>query len=264
MSGLAGALVGRERELELVEQLLDETCAGDARFLFVAGEPGIGKTHLLAELAGRAKSRGCLALHGSAAEFERELPFGLLVDAVDEYLESLGPGSFQRLAADDLGELAGVFPALRALDPGSDRPAMPADRFRAHRAVGHLLEALAVKQPLVLALDDLHWADGASVELTSHLLRRPPRAEMLLATTFRRGQIGRPLLTAIERGCVRRAARSSSAHCRAPKQRRFWADSRQQRSGACTKRAEAIRSISWSSPEWGAQMRCSWTTPERT
>ena len=206
MSGLAGPLVGRERELELVEQLLDETCAGDARFLFVAGEPGIGKTRLLAELTGMAKSRGCLALHGSAAEFERELPFGLVVDAVDEYLESLGPGSFQRLAADDLGELAGVFPALRALDPGSDRLAMPADRFRAHRAVCHLLEALAVKQPLVLALDDLHWADGASVELTSHLLRRPPRAEVLLATTFRRGQIGRPLLTAIERG-LREAGR---------------------------------------------------------
>jgi DNA-binding NarL/FixJ family response regulator len=200
MADPARPFVGREQELEHVEQLLEGTCAGEARFLFVTGEPGIGKTRLLAELLARAGERGCLALHGSAAEFERELPFGLVVDAVDEYLESLDPHVFQRLAGDDLRELAGVFPALRSLDPGPDQPSTAAERFRAFRAVCGLFEQLATRQPVVLALDDLHWADGASLELTSHLLRRPPHAAVMVAATFRRGQIDRPLMSTIERG----------------------------------------------------------------
>jgi DNA-binding NarL/FixJ family response regulator/tetratricopeptide (TPR) repeat protein len=195
----ARPLVGRERELELVEQLLEGTCAGAARFLVVTGEPGIGKSRLLTELLARAGERGCLALHGNAAEFERELPFGLFVDALDEYLESLDAHAFQRLAGEDLTELAGVFPAFRALHPGSDQPSSPAERFHAHRAVRRLLEHLAARQPVVLALDDLHWADGASLELASHLLRRPPRAGVMVAATFRRGQIDPALVSTIVR-----------------------------------------------------------------
>jgi DNA-binding CsgD family transcriptional regulator/tetratricopeptide (TPR) repeat protein len=195
----ARPFVGRERELELVEQLLEGTCAGAARFLLVTGEPGIGKSRLLAALLAQAGQRGCLALQGNAAEFERELPFGLVVDALDEYLESLDAHTFQRLACEDLTELAGVFPALRPLHPGSDQPSSPAERFRAHRAVCGLLEHLAARQPVVLALDDLHWADGASLELTSHLLRRPPRAGVMVAAAFRRGQIDRALVSTMVR-----------------------------------------------------------------
>lgn len=200
MTDQAPPFVGRESELELVEQLLEGTSAGAARFLFVTGEPGIGKSRLLAELLARAGQRGCLALHGNAAEFERALPFGLVVDAVDEYLESLDAHTFQRLAREDLRELARVFPALRTLAPGSDRHSTAAERFRAHRAVCGLLEHLAAQQPVVLALDDLHWADGASLELTSHLVRRPPRAAVMVAATFRRARIDRALMSTIERG----------------------------------------------------------------
>jgi DNA-binding NarL/FixJ family response regulator len=200
MTDLARPFVGRERELELIEEVLEGTCAGDARFLFVSGETGIGKTRLLAELLAQAGERGCLALHGSAAEFERELPFGPVVDAVDEYLESLDPHVFQRLASEDLRELAAVFPALRSLDPGSDQPTTAAERFRTHRAVCGLLEQLASRQPLVLAIDDLHWADGASLELAAHLLRRPPHAAVMVAATFRRGEVERVLTRALQRG----------------------------------------------------------------
>jgi DNA-binding CsgD family transcriptional regulator len=199
VTDLARPIVGRERELEYVEHLLEGTCAGEPRFLFVTGEPGIGKTRLLVELLERAGERGCLAFHGSAAEFERELPFGPVVDALDEYLDSLDPHAFQRLASEDLGELAGVFPALRSLDPGSDQPSTAAERFRTHRAVCGLLEHLASRQPLVLALDDLHWADGGSLELATHLLRRPPHAAVLVAATFRSGQVDRTLARALER-----------------------------------------------------------------
>jgi DNA-binding NarL/FixJ family response regulator len=184
----APAIVGRTRELELLDHVLEDSSAGSPQLVLVTGEPGIGKTALLMELSRRADERGCLVLQGSAAEFEAELPFGLIVDALDEYLESLDPRAFNRLATEDLAELAGVFPALRSLDKGSDVPTTAAERYRAHRAVRDLIECLAVTQPLVLVLDDLHWADAASLELTSHLLRRPPRARMVLAIAFRAGQ----------------------------------------------------------------------------
>jgi DNA-binding CsgD family transcriptional regulator/tetratricopeptide (TPR) repeat protein len=199
VNGPAQPLVGRDRELELVGQLLGEVCAGARRFVFVTGEPGIGKTSLLSELVRQAEERGCLALQGSASEFERELPFGLIVDAFDEYLASLDPRAFSRLAAEDLGELAGVFPALRSLDPGSDEPTTPAERFRAYHAVRDLIERLAATHPLLLALDDLNWADGASLELASYLLRHPPHAAVMVAATFRTGQAQRALVSAIER-----------------------------------------------------------------
>ena len=196
--GPARPLVGRDHELGLLGGLLEAGCAGRPRIAFVTGEPGIGKTSLLTELVARAEERGCLALQGSAAEFERELPFGLLVDAFDEYLESLDPRAFDRLAVEDLGELAGVFPALRSLAPGSEEPSTAAERFRAHRAVRHLIERLAARQPVVLALDDLHWADGASLELAAHLLRRPPQGAVTIAATFRTGQVDRALEATIE------------------------------------------------------------------
>jgi DNA-binding NarL/FixJ family response regulator len=196
---LAQPLVGRDRELEVLGQLLGEACAGSARAAFITGEPGIGKTRLLLELLRDADSRGALALRGRASEFESAVPFGLLVDAFDEYLESLDPRAFSRLATDDRRELAAVFPALRSHDPGSDEPATAAERFRAHRAVRDLLERLAGRQPVLLVLDDLHWADGASLELVSYLLRHPPRRAVMVAATFRSGQADRALVTAIER-----------------------------------------------------------------
>jgi DNA-binding NarL/FixJ family response regulator len=196
---MAQPLVGRDRELELLGQLLEETCAHNPRFVFVTGEPGIGKTCLLLELVRQAEQRGCLALRGSAAEFERELPFGVVVDAFDEYLESLDPHEFNRLSAEDVGELSGVFPALSSLNPASDQPTTAAERFRAHRAVRDLIESLAVRQPLVVVLDDLHWADGASLELTAYLLRHPPRGSVMVAATLRGGQADRGLMAAMER-----------------------------------------------------------------
>jgi len=204
MTHLAHPLVGRDRELEALDGHLAQTWAGTQRFVFVTGEPGIGKTRLLLELEQRAERLGALTLRGRGSEFERALPFGLLVDALDEYLESLDPLSFSRLPAEDLRELAAVFPALRSHDPGSGGPTTPAERFRAHRAVRDVLERLAAAQPVVLILDDLHWADEATVELVAYLMRHPPRAAVMLAASFRDGQADRVLMTAIERAASER------------------------------------------------------------
>jgi len=143
---LAQTLVGRQAELDLLERMLEEGCAGSPQIVSVTGEPGIGKSSLLAELLRRAEERGCLALRGSAAQFEGDLPFGLIIDALDEYLESLAPSAFHSLQTESLAELGGVFPALRSLDPGSDEPTTAAERHRAYRAARELLEHLADKR----------------------------------------------------------------------------------------------------------------------
>jgi predicted ATPase/DNA-binding NarL/FixJ family response regulator len=200
--------VGRRAEIEALDQLLGSTCAGAGTMVFVTGEPGIGKTHLLSELVRGGERRGCLVLEGSAAEFERELPFGPVIDALDAYIQSLGPRIVDRLAADGLSDLAEVFPSLRSLRSASDASRTATERFFPYHAVRELLERLGAQQPLVLILDDLHWADDSSLELVAHLLRRPPEGPIMVAGSFRSGQVDDMLLAAIEAasrtGSVRR------------------------------------------------------------
>jgi DNA-binding CsgD family transcriptional regulator/tetratricopeptide (TPR) repeat protein len=198
MIEMAHPLVGRDRELNALDCLLRETCGGASCFVVVSGEPGIGKTSLVAELARRGEAAGCLVLQGSATEFERDFPFGPIVDALDAYLGSLDARSFDRLAAEELGELALVFPALRSLRPASALPSTAAERFRTHHAMRELIERIAAPRPLVLTLDDVQWSDGASLEFIGHLLRRPPDAAVMLAATIRSGRSPARITAAIE------------------------------------------------------------------
>ncbi len=195
---LATHLVGRAAELGLVDSLLSQVDGGQSAALELVGEPGIGKTRLLAELAARADGRGYLVLSGRAGELELDLPFWVFVDALDEYVHGLDPDILDSLDGDVRAELATVFPSLAGLAIGH-RTAIQHERYRSHRAVCTLLETLARTQPLVLVLDDVHWADPASVELLGALLHRPPAAQVLLALAVRPRQMGDRLSAAVER-----------------------------------------------------------------
>jgi DNA-binding NarL/FixJ family response regulator len=190
------ATVGREPELARLDAALDALAARTSACLTVAGEPGIGKTHLLGALRSRAEGHGFLALTGSATEFERELPFGVWVDALDAYVAS------QELDLDDLwnaeqvDELARIIPSVRQSRPDA-RASVADERYRAHRAVRRLLELLAAERPLVVVLDDMHWSDEASIELLAALLRREADAPVLLAIGFRPGQASPGLSAAL-------------------------------------------------------------------
>jgi len=198
VTGPQQSVLGREAELATLEQLLDAAEDGSARFAAISGEAGIGKTTLLAEATARAEARGWLALGGRSSELERELPFGLMIDAFDAYLGSLEPATFQRLTPDELTELAGLFPSLRSLAPAPAEPGTPAERHRAHHAVAELAERLATRQALLLVLDDMHWADAASIEQVGYLLRRPPSAAVVVLIGFRAGQASRELAVVLE------------------------------------------------------------------
>jgi DNA-binding NarL/FixJ family response regulator len=198
MTLLGSELVGRAEQLDSLEQALVDLEQGSAAAVAVIGEPGIGKTRLLAELVARADARGWLVLSGSASELERDLPFSVFVDALDEYLRGLDPNPLERLSADMRSELAHIFPSLAGLVTA--RATEPQhERYRAHRAVRALLEHLADTKPLVLVLDDLHWTDSASFELLGALLHRLPTAPVLVATSLRPRQVPERVAAALER-----------------------------------------------------------------
>jgi DNA-binding NarL/FixJ family response regulator/tetratricopeptide (TPR) repeat protein len=209
VSRSASQLVGRERELSALARALDGVAGGQAAFVELAGEPGIGKTRLLAELAGRAERRGCLVLTGRATEFERDAPYGLWVDAVDAYLQTLTTVRLRRLAGGELAPLAVALPAFSDLLGG---PAAPAERYLVHRAVRGLLERIAAPSPLVVCLDDVHWADPASLNLVAALARRPPERGVLVAVAYREGQAPDALVAALgDAARAQRAQRLSPA-----------------------------------------------------
>lgn len=191
----ASALVGRAAELTALNRELARA-AGPA-VVAVTGDPGIGKTRLLAELTAEARRAGRTVLAGWATEFERDVPFGMFRNLLDDHLGA-GDHPLTGLAAGELRLLPAVFPGLA--DPGgAEDPGLVAgERYRLHRAVRALLENIAGDAGLVLVLDDLHWADEGSVELLDHLLRHPPRAAVLLAVAYRPRQASARLDHAME------------------------------------------------------------------
>jgi DNA-binding CsgD family transcriptional regulator/tetratricopeptide (TPR) repeat protein len=191
-------LVGRADELGWLERTLDQLDRGRPAAIEVAGEPGIGKTRLLRELSDRAEARGFLVLAGVASELEQDVPFSVFVDAVDEYVAGLDPERLALLDDATRSDLAHVFPSL--VPPASRRPvALQHERFRSHRAVHELLERLTGSTPVALVLDDVHWADAASLELLGALLRRPPAAPVLIALGIRRGRLPDRMAAAFDR-----------------------------------------------------------------
>jgi DNA-binding NarL/FixJ family response regulator len=192
----SGPLVGRRQELASLEAALDGLRSPGARWLVLDGEPGTGKTRLLAELAARAQAREHLVLVGRGSEMERDLPFGVWVAALDDHVAALGADRLEALVGDRAAELARVLPSAASREPALG--GLQDERFRAHRAVRALLVGLAARTPVVLVLDDLHWADDASLELIVHLLRRPAPARILTALAFREGQLPTAVLAALE------------------------------------------------------------------
>jgi DNA-binding CsgD family transcriptional regulator/tetratricopeptide (TPR) repeat protein len=191
-----GPLVGREDELGSIEQALSRLQSGRPAVVEVTGEPGIGKTRLLDELTATARRYGYAVARGEGGELERDIPYGAVTDVVDPLLAELDSGLL-RPGQVELARLGAVFPSLPGprVDPGSLRGM---ERYRLFAAVRTVLAQLSRRRPLVVILDNVHWADDGSVELLGYLLRRPPPGPVLLTLAYRPRQVSVTLVSAID------------------------------------------------------------------
>ena len=173
-----GTLAGRLAECEAIAHALARLADGRSQVVELTGDPGIGKTRLLAELARQAAERGYLVLDGRAQHSGERVPFYALIDALDDHLAGLdfrGPETHRDV-------LASVFPSLRR--PGMENPGPARERYRLFRAVRALLESLA-SPALVLLLGDMQWADEDTAGLVAQLRCQPPRGPVLVALAYR-------------------------------------------------------------------------------
>jgi DNA-binding CsgD family transcriptional regulator len=157
-------LVGREAEMAVLTDSLAAALDGLPRVVLCEGEAGIGKTRLAQELLGVAERRGVLGAWGSAAETSGAPPFWPWSQVLRALARRV---DLQALA----GELARIAPDVVSAEPPSAGSGSAEDRFRQFDAVARLLREVCVQAPLLVVLDDAHWADEASLLLLRHVTR---------------------------------------------------------------------------------------------
>jgi tetratricopeptide (TPR) repeat protein/transcriptional regulator with XRE-family HTH domain len=185
----AGTMVGREAELALVQGAVDAVAQSDGRLVLLAGEPGVGKTRLVQEVTVAVQERGFLLAAGRCYEPEQTVPYYPFLDAL-AMLYAAAPEPMKREAAQRwlyLGVLLPDHLPVPARDTGSGQD----EQQRVCRSVTGFLELLAGTQPLAILLDDLHWADSASLMLLLHLARHTRMLPLLLLGTYRTVEVGR-------------------------------------------------------------------------
>jgi predicted ATPase len=158
--------VGREAELAALAVDLAAAAGGRGGVVLLAGEPGIGKTRLAEELAAQATTQGALVLWGRCWEGEGAPAFWPWVQIVRAYVEAADPAVLRQDMGAGAADIAQVVPAVH--DRLSDVPTPPpvepdAARFRLFDSLAEFLRAAATRRPLLLVLDDLHWADAPSL-----------------------------------------------------------------------------------------------------
>jgi DNA-binding CsgD family transcriptional regulator len=179
--------VGRSRELAMLRPLMPRAPGEGRRIALVSGEPGAGKSRLVRELAHEAAARGTLVLYGACDAVVRT-PYKPFVEALDQLVRAsdaailradlgMAGGELTRLLP-DLPRQAGELPEPLAADPDTER-------HRLHTAVTDLLTNVGHRQPLLLLLEDGHWADTSTLLLLRHLARAAAEARLLLVATFR-------------------------------------------------------------------------------
>lgn len=193
----AWPLAGREQEMAVLRSAVSTCRDGVSTVIEITGDPGLGKTRLLSELADLAEVEGLTVLSGRASEFEPQRSFGVFVDPIRRCFGRRAAAEHRPLD-EDMTELLGlVVPGGAGCDPGRYRyPEV--ERYRLYHAVGRLLADVAGERGVLLCLDDLHWADEGSLELLHHLLRQPPRTPLILACGHRPRQAAAKLLASFQ------------------------------------------------------------------
>ena len=184
-------LHGRKAEHDVLARCWEQARAGQRQFVLVSGEPGIGKSRLVTGFAAAAHAEGATALYGRCEE-ELGVPYQPFIEVLRHYVLTCPERELCEFVDTHGSEVARVVPALARRVPNlpAPRPADPdTERFRLFEAVVSALAVAAGARPVVLVLDDLHWASAPTLLLLKHLLRATPPMALLVIGTYRENEL---------------------------------------------------------------------------
>ncbi len=195
LEGLAGGVfVGRDAELDQMRGVLEDALAGQGRLLLLSGDPGIGKTRTAEQLATYARVRGARVYWGRCQESEGQPPYWPWSEALRSYVLDADPVGLRWELGSRAADVAQIVPevAERLGDLG-EPPDMETEqaRFRLFDSFATFLGGASSARPLVIVLDDLHWADEPSLLLLRFVARRLAGTGLLLIGTYRDVELGR-------------------------------------------------------------------------
>ena len=176
------AFVGRRGEIDRLRHYLERATEGNRQLVLLEGEPGIGKTRLAMEFMELCESEGSLALYGRC-DAETLVPYQPFVEALRRYV-ARAPEQAGAWRAQHGAELGRVIPELAG---AGDTPGGPEEeeRYRLFDAVSEVLNDIARHQPVVLVLDDLHWADKPTLLMLRQMVRAAGESPLLIVATIR-------------------------------------------------------------------------------
>ncbi len=180
--------VGRDQEMERLRKGLQDSLASRGRLMLLVGEPGIGKTRTAEQLASYAARRGCRVFVGHCYEGEGTPAFWPWVQILRDFFDGRDAARIETELGGGASYVAQLVPELRDILP--DLPPLPGVegeqmRFRLFDAVAGFLKRASAHEPLVLLLDDLHWADKPSLLLLQFLARELAGIRVLVVGTYR-------------------------------------------------------------------------------
>src|SRR6476620_9594099 len=200
-------LVGRGEELSLLSKTMDDAAHGTGRSVFISGEGGIGKTRLALAAVERATRKGWNVAIGRAYPVETGVPYALFSDAFLPLVSKLDPATMSLLTRGGASDFGTVFPYLSTLGP-RDRASAGADpaeiKARLLWSFTQFLGRLAAKQPLLIVLENLHWADESSLELLHFIARQIGEQRVVVVATYNEAERDlNPTLRSTELSLVR-------------------------------------------------------------
>jgi DNA-binding winged helix-turn-helix (wHTH) protein/predicted ATPase len=186
-------MVGRERELASLLSGLNDAASGRGRLLLVSGEPGVGKTRVADEIAATADAQRMAILIGHCSEHDEAVAYLPFVEILENFVDRIPDLDSLRTALGNQGpELARLLPKLKYILP--DLPpslALPPAQARRHlfNCFFDLVARITSEQPTLMILEDLHWADDATLSLLDHLAQRLSDLPLMVIGTYRDAEL---------------------------------------------------------------------------
>jgi tetratricopeptide (TPR) repeat protein len=196
-------LIGRDPEKNLLLAALDEAIAGRGSLVMVAGEPGIGKTRLTADILAAARQRGVFCLVGHCYEMEGAPPYVPFIEMLEYSARHVPPAAFRHALGDAASGVSKLMPELRSMFADiPEPPALPPEQQRRFLFNAYLafVERSCRTAPIAVVLEDLHWADEPTLMLLQHLVASTASMPVFTIGTYRDVELGvsRPFARTLE------------------------------------------------------------------